>query len=516
MGSVELGAVVAHTLAGLGACGVVSGVGSRNAPLSLALHALDAAGELPLHMVLDERSAAFRALGLAKSTGKLAAVAVTSGSAVANLHPAILEARHSGVPLLVLTADRPMELVGTGASQTADQVGIFGPSVLDVVRLSSRSGGPAAWSAAIQRAAHLALGTRTRQPGPVHVNLEFTPPLVGPHVVPTVHIARVAPSRGDDLVELAEGPRTVVVAGEASPREGAEARAFAELARVPLLAEPASNARAGECAIAGYRRLLAGPLADEVQRVVVFGHPTLSRPQLALLAREDVEVVVVSHGATWHDTGHRATLVADRVLLAPQAEAWLERWREADRALPGPPGWCGRAVADAVLASLGPDANLVLGASNLIRDADLSPIAAAGPAVWASRGQAGIDGTIATATGIALGTGRPTTVLVGDLTALHDLSSLARPASEPRAKLRVVVGDDDGGSLFHKLEQGRPEYADAFERVFATPQGVDIAAVAAAYGWDTVGVDDEQALAAALAGDAECIVARYPRGRASA
>lgn len=511
MGSVELGAVVAHTIAGLGAVGVVSGAGSRNAPLSMAFHGLDVAGTLPLHMVIDERAAAFRALGLAKSTGKLAAVAVTSGSAVANLHPAVLEARHAGVPLLLLTADRPMELVGTGSSQTADQVGIFGPSVLDVVRLSSRSGGPAAWSAAVQRAAHLALGTRTREPGPVQINLEFAPPLVGRADVPELRIAQVTPSRGDDLVQLPGGPRTVVVVGEASPAEGAQARAFAEAASIPLLAEPASNARAGRCAIAGYRRLLAQDIAQQVERVVVFGHPTLSRPQLALLAREDVEVVIVSPRASWADSGHRASIVADQVVLAHQDEAWLTRWKELDAGLPGPTSWGGRVVADTVLAHLAPQDNLVLGASNLIRDADLSPIPQAGPVVWASRGQAGIDGTISTAMGIALGTDRPTTVLLGDLTALHDLSSLVRPPSEPRARLRVIVGDDNGGSIFHKLEQGKPAFAASFERVFGTPQDVDLAAVARAYGWESAAVASACELRAALQRKAEFIVARYSR-----
>lgn len=511
MTSVELGAVVAQTLAQLGVAGVVTGVGSRNAPLSMAFHRLDADGTVPLHVVLDERSAAFRALGLAKATGKLAAVAVTSGSAVANLHPAVLEARHAGVPMLVLTADRPMELVGSGASQTADQVGIFGPSVLGTVRLSSNSGDGAAWSAAVQRAAHLALGTRTREPGPVHVNLEFTPPLVGQTPTPDVHVAHVSASRGDDIVELSGTNNTVVMVGEARPSVGAEARALAELAGVPLLAEPASNARAGNCAIRNYRRLLNQELAKDVERVIVFGHPTLSRPQLALLARGDVEVIVVTDRATWSDTGHRASIVADRVDLEPQDPAWLARWREADASVAPNAAWNGRAVADEVLAAAGPDDNLVFGASNLIRDADLSPISATPPTTWASRGQAGIDGTIATATGIALGSGRRTTVLLGDLTAQHDIGSLARPDAEPKANLRIVIGDDNGGSLFHKLEQGRPDYADAFERVFGTPQDVDLAAVAGAFGWMTTVATSRADLQAALASEAECIVARYPR-----
>ena len=511
MGSVELGAVVAHTLAALGVTDVVLGAGSRNAPLSIAFHALDADGGPRLHVAIDERSAGFLALGLAKGGERLAAVAVTSGSAVANLHPAVLEARHTGAPLLVLTADRPMELVGTGASQTADQVGIFGPATLACVRVSSESGGPAAWSAAVQRAAHLALGTRTREPGPVQVNLGVTPPLVGHTATPDVHVSRVTPSHPGAPVALEGQRRTVLVAGDATPAEGARARALAEDARIPLLAEPTSNARAGQCAIPHHRELLATDLADEIERVIVVGHPTLSRPQTALLARDDVELVVVTPRATWHDTGHRAALVADAVTLPPQDEAWLCRWQDADAALADEPTWSGRALARTVLETLGADDNLVLGASNLIRDADLAPVHPTPPTTYANRGQAGIDGTIATARGIALATGRPTTVLVGDLTAQHDVGSLVRPPLEPRASLRVVVGDDGGGALFHTLEQGRPAYADAFERVFGTPQGVDLAAVATALGWRAAVATTVAELRDALAGPAEFVVARYPR-----
>lgn len=509
MSSVELGAVVAQTLRAMGEAHFVVAPGSRNAPLTMALHALGS--ELDLHVAIDERAAAFRALGMAKATGRLAVVVVTSGSAVANLAPAALEARHAGIPLLLLTADRPSQDVGTGASQTTDQPGIYGQIVLGVTRLSSESGGVASWSAAVQRAAHLALGTRTREPGPVQVNVEFTPPLVGDIPTPELTIARVAPSVSGDLVELTGRARTVIVAADATPAVGAEARALAERARVPLFAEPSSNARAGECAIANYRRLLHQDLGERIERVVVFGHPTLSRPQLALLGREDVEVVVVASRATWGDVGSRASVVADAVTLEPQDEAWLGEWRDADQAEAREESWGGRAVADAVLASLDASQNLVLGASNIIRDADFAPIHDVPPTVYANRGQSGIDGTIATASGIALATDRPTTVLVGDLTAQHDLGSLVRPPQEPRAKLRVVVADDNGGGLFHKLEQGRPEFGHAFERVFGTPQHADLAGVAAALGWRAVVVEDRDALEKALESDAEFIVAKYPR-----
>ncbi|NLE97134.1 MAG: 2-succinyl-5-enolpyruvyl-6-hydroxy-3-cyclohexene-1-carboxylic-acid synthase [Propionibacterium sp.] len=511
MSSVELGGTIVHTLHALGAGHFVVAPGSRNAPLTLALHALERSEGIDLHVAIDERSAAFRALGLAKATGRLAVVVVTSGSAVANLAPAALEARHAGVPLLLVTSDRPSEFVGSGAAQTADQVGIFGPTMLGVTRLASTSGAPAAWSAGVQRAAHLALGTRTREPGPVQLNVEFALPIVGSFEPAPLTVTRVSRSRGDDLVEFTGPARTVIVAGDATPAVGAEARALAELARVPLLAEPSSNARAGDCALAHGRELLTTAIADEIERVVVFGHPTLSRPQAALLSRADVEVVVVTDRATWHDPGHRAAVVADRVTLPEQDGAWLRRWQEADRRLAKAPGWGGKDIVDGVLQHLGASDNLVLGASNIIRDADVVPVSAHPPTVYASRGQAGIDGTIATASGIALGTGRPTTVLLGDITAQHDLGSLVRPPQEPRADLRVVVADDNGGALFHKLEQGAPEYADAFERVFATPQSVDLARVAEALGWTSVVVGTRGELDEALRGESDFVVARISR-----
>jgi 2-succinyl-5-enolpyruvyl-6-hydroxy-3-cyclohexene-1-carboxylate synthase len=190
-------------------------------------------------------------------------------------------------------------------------------------------------------------------------------------------------------------------------------------------------------------------------------------------------------------------------LAASEARARVER-----------SGLTQEAVAAAVLAALGPGDDLVLGASSIIRAADLAPIAERPPRVFANRGLAGIDGTVATATGIALATGRPTTVLLGDLTAQHDLGALVRPPSEPWPRLRVVVADDGGGSIFHGLEQGAPEYEASFERVFGTPQAVDLAAVASALGWRAVRVSGEAQLGAALSGDAEFIVVSLSRGRA--
>ncbi|MDF1487068.1 2-succinyl-5-enolpyruvyl-6-hydroxy-3-cyclohexene-1-carboxylic-acid synthase [Tessaracoccus sp. HF-7] len=508
--------MVVETLIGCGVTDLVASPGSRNAPLLLAAHRADAEGRLRLHVRADERVAGFLALGLAKASERLVAVCATSGTAVANLAPAAMEARAAGVPLLAVTADRPSYLVGTGANQTADQAGTFGPSALGVVRLSSASGDDASWSAGVQRAAALAAGARTRQPGPVQLNVEFEPPLAGPIPDVSPRVARIARSQPGPVVELEDAPRTVVLAGDATPAVGAEARALAEVCGFPLLAEPSSNARLGEAAIANYKTLLSEDLGDRIERVICFGHPTLSRPVSALLARPEVELIVVSAQAYWNDPGTNAALVADRVLAEPGDPGWLEEWRAADRLVAADrdeAGFHGPVVAQRVLTALGSDENLVLGSSNCVRDADQAPISENRFPVYANRGLAGIDGVVATASGIALATGRRTTMLLGDLTLQHDLGALVRPPLEHRAELRIVVQHDDGGSIFSSLEQGAPEYADAFERVFGTPQGLDLASVARSLGWDAVEVDDVVALDRELAGRREFIVARVPRER---
>ena len=479
-----LGVAIVEALLAAGVTEAVLSPGSRNAPLSLALHAAATAGLLRLHVRIDERSAAFTALGLAKASGHVVAVVSTSGTAVGNLVPAAMEARAAGVSLLFLTADRPATAVGTGANQTCDQLGMFGSAALDVLRLSSEAGTEVAWRAVIARAAALAAGIRTRRPGPVQVNVEFGEPLVDSEVReprPQQARPRVAVSRRAEARVLTRPARTVVLAGDAPPEVGAEARATAEMAGVPLLAEPSSNARAGR-AIPRYREMLP-KLASEIERVVVFGHPTLSRPVSALLARQDVELIVVAGHAEWVDPGHVAAEVVDGVILPPGDPAWLARWQAP--ALEPSGELSGEAAAAAVVAAARPGENLVLGASNSIRYADIAPISQSPAVCWANRGLAGIDGTVATATGIALATGAPTTVLLGDITLQHDLGSLVLPVPEPQLRMRVVLLDDQGGSIFASLEQGSAPYASAFDQVFRAPQGVDLSGMANAAGWST-------------------------------
>ncbi|HET7067570.1 MAG TPA: 2-succinyl-5-enolpyruvyl-6-hydroxy-3-cyclohexene-1-carboxylic-acid synthase [Nocardioides sp.] len=469
---------------------VVLAPGSRNAPLAFAAYDAAAGGVVRLHTRIDERSAGFLALGLTRS-GSPAVVMCTSGTAVANLHPAMLEAAHAGVPLVAVTADRPARLRGTGANQTTDQVGLFGP----LIRTHDLA------PEGIVPDTMAAFGTETRpfrRGLPIHLNLQLDDPLVpegrweelpqGPE-----REVRRGWRRSDDggaEVAIPHGPRTVVVAGDDA---GPPARVLAERAGWPLLAEPSSGSRTGTHAIRTYRLLLDTALGADIERVVVFGHPTLSRPVSRLLGRTDVEVWSGPSYGVWA----RRPFAVDREFERLDADegadtTWLDRWREADRRvgrdldalLSTEPGLTAYDVAGAVARALPPGGLLVVGASNPIRDLDLMvPRYEVGARrkVISNRGLSGIDGVVSSAIGAALG--RPSDrslALVGDVTFLHDSNGLVLGPDEPRPDLTIVVVNDDGGSIFATLEQGAEPYADRYDRLFGTPHGVDLAALCAA------------------------------------
>ncbi len=530
-----------HVLRGLLAAGVrevVLSPGSRSAPLALALHAADAAGDVRLHVRLDERSAGFLALGLAVGSRSPVAVVMTSGTAVGNLLPAVMEAHHAGRPLIVVSADRPASLRATGANQTTWQDGIFGvfaPTV-DVAVDASHD----AVSQAVTQA-----GLRL---GPSHLNVQFDAPLLPDPGMPwwpglldasdpldpsdLVDSSSARTSGGSleevplgaEAVTLVAGPRTVVLAGDDA---GSAARVLAESAGVPLLAEPTSGSRAGDHAIRTYRLLLGTALGAAIERVIVIGHPTLSRPVTALLSRPDIALYAVrTRTGVATDPARRAIILdvppaltpalplGQTPGLAPDADAkWLTAWQAADAALAervdahveALPDLHALHVAAEVSAALSPGQSLVVGSSNPIRDLDLMlPPYRPGEhrLVVANRGLAGIDGTVSTAIGVALGRAgripppgrgippspeyggipRPgrSLAVMGDLTFLHDSGGLLIGPDEPRPDLTIVVVNDDGGSIFALLEQGTPDYAAAFERVFATPVHADLQALAGA------------------------------------
>ena len=465
----------------LARCGVTDAVlcpGSRNAPLAFALHAADAAGLLRLHVRIDERTAAFLALGLALRSARPVPVCTTSGTAVANLHPAVLEASHAGVPLLVLTADRPPELVGTGASQTIVQPGIFGGAV----RLALTGGAAGALRSTVGRAVAAATGALGGQPGPVHVNLPFADPLVPDEAgeapaggAPWTAVPPV--TRTAAPLPLDPSAATLVIAGH-----GDQACAYP----VPVIAEPSSAAWPDALRTGPW---LLGTDLPRPAQVVVAGRPTLHRPVQRLLADPAVTVYALADpsGAAWTDVAGTVRAVGSLPELTPDP-SWLQLWKEADvaaaaaldAAMPGAP--VGLRLARTLLAALPDGAQLVVGSSNPVRDVSLAAVPRPGLTVLSNRGVAGIDGTVSTALGAALAHPGPSYALLGDLTLLHDTTGLVIGPDEPRPDLTIVVLNDGGGGIFTLLEQGAPEHAHAFERVFGTPHTVDLAALCAAMG----------------------------------
>jgi 2-succinyl-5-enolpyruvyl-6-hydroxy-3-cyclohexene-1-carboxylate synthase len=290
---------------------------------------------------------------------------------------------------------------------------------------------------------------------------------------------------------------------------------LAERGEWPLFAEPSSGSRTGTHPVGTYRLLLADEsLAGRIERVVVGGHPTLSRAVSRLLARDDVELVVVS-GSGYPDPGRRASRVVPNVFVEQSADTdWLDEWRVADRVarravdalLDAEPGLTPHAVAREVSAAVPPYGLLFVGSSQPIRDLDLmavSPPPGQHRMVMSNRGLAGIDGTLSTAIGVALARRSAKAIAyVGDLTFLHDSNGLVIGPQEPRPDLTIVVASDDGGSTFVTLEQGAERHAGSFERVFGTPTGVDLGALCRSVGVDHVAVEGVAELRARLAASA--------------
>jgi 2-succinyl-5-enolpyruvyl-6-hydroxy-3-cyclohexene-1-carboxylate synthase len=501
---------------------VVVAPGSRSAPLAMEFHRRARDRDLRLSVRIDERSAAFCALGLAKAGRRPVAVLCTSGTAAAHFHAAVIEADESAVPLLVLTADRPPELRATGANQTIDQLRLYGPAVrwfCEIGVLDAGAGQDGYWRSAACRAWGLAAGAVGAVPGPVHLNLALREPLV-PDVAGEQPGG--AGGRSDGAVwtrfaaqaELARDERGLVVCGDGD-YDPAPLLDLAAGAGWPVLAEPSSNARRGPLALSAYQHLLADAgfmAAHQPDVIVSAGRPGLSRGQLALLrtggtARGGgtVRHLVLAQGpGRWSDPARSATDVAAAVRLrdvateragqdaGPAAAGWLASWLDADCAV--------LAATDAILdadevlseprlardvAATLPDGALLWAASSLpIRDLDQQLRPRSGLRILASRGASGIDGLVSSAIGAALAHqsagGGQAAALLGDLALLHDAPGLLLGPGEPRPDLCIIVVNNDGGGIFSMLEQAA--FPGPFERVFGTPHGTGIADLAAAAG----------------------------------
>lgn len=550
-GAVDEAVAIWRALAALGVRDVVLSPGSRSAPLVYALQDPQVAGVLRVHVRIDERAAAFTALGISRADPSRPGVVITtSGTAAAHLHAAVLEAHHGRIPLLVLTADRPAELRGVGANQAADQVGLYGSAVgfsADLPAPARTQASEVELRTAVSTLARAFAAAAAELPGPVHVNLGFRDPLVPaggavpgggsePADAPRIPLAHRPLPPALLAVPLALRSRTVVVAGD---QAGRAARDFAEAHRLPLFAEPSSGARGGDCAIPGYPALLSAVMSAAAdgdlaalrpELAIVFGHPTLSRAVLgSLLGAESTEIVIVdpAPGAAWADPSRRAHLIVPAITAATEADredraAYFEQWRHAARAAQQPREtealpWQTRAAL-AVWDATGEADALVLGSSSLIRDLEQHAGDARGE-ILASRGLAGIDGLISTASGLALARagaeaatpagmsdpGRPgaaaagrVRLLIGDVTALHDLTGLVVGPLEQEPALDIVVVDDGGGRIFSSLEHRQADPA-LLERCFTTPHGADLVAVARGLGVESLRVEGADALSRALA-----------------
>ncbi|MGV1003370.1 MAG: 2-succinyl-5-enolpyruvyl-6-hydroxy-3-cyclohexene-1-carboxylic-acid synthase [Candidatus Nanopelagicales bacterium] len=511
--------------------------GSRSAPLAFAAAAAERAGALRLHLRIDERDAGFVGLGLAKAGGAPVVVACTSGTAVANLMPAVVEASYSGIPLVVVTADRPPESRGVGAPQTIDQVGFFGEHVRFSADLSTERNAPLGSTLTAVRgtagaAISAALGSPGRElghsdlahvgpahSGPVHINVGFRLPLVpdGPTPEwPSLDASGPARRRRPPLTGCgsrtldgligAVPDRGMLVVGDlpATPLRGYQ-QWLGELAGAcgwPVIAEPSANLTGAATALR-YGVLALGSDAFVARHrpdlVLTAGQFGLSRPTLSLLrtARRHIAIELPTVGREACDPARTATDVLSAIPLPPAgyspAEDWLATWAQADRrigralgALPAD-HFTGVTAATTVSAAVAEGSLLLLGPSWPVRHVEAFGQPASGVRVIGNRGANGIDGLISTAWGAALahqaGGGGAAFALLGDLAFLHDHNGLLVGAGESVPDLTIVVVDNNGGGIFHQLEQGRQEFGSDFERLFGTPHNRDLAAIATAAGW---------------------------------
>lgn len=518
---------IARSLVASGVREVVLAPGSRSAPLVYALAPLAEAGVIRTHIRLDERDAGFLALGLARGlrvrgTESPVALVTTSGSAVANLHPAVLEAAYGHLPLIALTADRPARLRGTGANQTIDDQA----HVLSDVR--ARFDVPAgdavttadvgeAVAEAVARSMGTAEGAPTPSPpGPVQLNVQFDTPLVptpdelatwtseiaelaaadpGEESPSAARSDALSPPAGSPTVDVTITEGTVIVAGDAGGHSADTLRALAEERSLPVLAEPSSplafGAQDSTTFVPAHARVLTDhpELRGAIRTVIVHGKPTLTRPVAALLADPSVSV-------------QRVPDDIDAAVLTVTGEqrddaAWLRDWVDAGSAAVEAvrDAQTARAITEHLAAQ---DITLFAASSNTIRY--LSEAVDVRARIHASRGLAGIDGLVSTATGLSLGLGEPVVLLIGDVAMLHDVGGLLTPSAEEAGAVTIVVLNDDGGAIFSGLEHSQPHVAPYLERYFTVPHGRGFGELATAYGWEHTQVSDLPAFEEALSG----------------
>ena len=499
--------------------------GSRSTPMALALACCP---DIQTHVFHDERSASFAALGIAVATGVPAALLCTSGTAATHFHAAVVEAHQSGVPMVVLTADRPPELHDVGAPQTIEQTNLYGGAV----RLFHDPGVPVdehrtAWRSIAVDAWTRAVGD---MPGPVHLNLPFREPLVGQvGALPALEpIELRSPPLVDvtDLVDLLATARGLVVAGN-GVEDPLKVQELATATGWPIIADPLSGCQMLSSAVARFDALLRHSEFAEAHRpavVLQLGMPPASKVLAQWLAASTAKHVAVSPVGLVSDPnlvgsqqvhasiGALCSSLASEV-THPRDPAWTEEWLAADRiarevlddALASEPNLSEPGTARAVTAGIPAGGHLAVASSMPVRDVEWFGTPRSDITMTANRGANGIDGVIATAIGVAIGSGAPTAVLLGDVAFCHDMSSLT--ALHARGlDLKIVVTDNDGGAIFSFLPQATTLPSDVFEQVFGTPHGTDIVEVARAFGLRSYTAETADELGAAFDESDTCVV----------
>ncbi len=509
--------------------------GSRHTPLALAL--ARHRDEIEIYSHLDERSAAFFALGLAIGSGEPAAVLCTSGSAAANFYPAIIEARQSRIPLIILTGDRPQELRDSGANQTIDQLKLYGDYVdLFVDAPLPQEDPPPAVLRHLRTLAARAHQTAASKSGVVHINFPFRKPfepaddhdaLAIDRRPPTLFSARTASGSADLAALLTDGllsRRGLIYFGHGACRSLAEreallpwAQRLSEISGYPILAEATSNMRARDT-IGAYESFMAAPEADfsQVEAVIRFGAPPLCKAMQDFLAEAELAChIYCSRAGEWADDTHGLTqhLTIDPATVSqadwddfPSAKS-LDRRNQmrrteaiaqkviAEEIAKG--AWFDGAVLYDVVNLMPRDSTLFAGNSLPVRHLDQFGGAAGGPAfAWANRGASGIDGNVSTALGIgAARREAPLVAVLGDITLYHDMNGLLA-IKRCDAPATIVLLNNGGGGIFQRLpvRQHEPHFSD----YFITPHGLDFAQAAALYGLEYARADDRGAFRAAF------------------
>ena len=474
-----------------GAEHVVIAPGSRNAPLSWAFAQAEKAGLIKIQVRIDERDAGFLALGIAKATGKPVPVVVTSGSAVANLLPAIVEAFHSAVPVIVLSADRPASARGKSAPQTINQFGIFGTFVKSQIDVAPDQTDLTEVSKVINL-------TITNRPGPVQVNVQFELPLL-PDLENLDWQLKPPSLKSFSKTDLKQKQISVpargifVVGDNADPESVREIDQISQAIGWPVIWEPTANAHMLKNSISHGVVLLQADIAPKVDAVVTFGTVGLSRVILGLLKSVPIHLAIhsASSGSDLPDPVSSAKEIFDCVpkLETKTDPEWLSQWQQLDHKAATavatalmPDTLTGPSAAQLVWDQTGKDDQLFVAASWPVRHLEAYAAKRDGLHVFGNRGANGIDGLISTAIGVGIGTSKRTVLLMGDIAFLHDLGGLNLGEEQAAPNLTVVVLDNNGSGIFSQLEQGADEYQEHYEKVFGTPHGKDLWVIAESLG----------------------------------